>query len=55
MATNVEVGNIQARIVATTGRFESAIRRVNTRLGSVKTSSKSLQDRIKSQIGRAHV
>src|SRR5690606_2740622 len=48
MATTVEVGNIQARITATTGRFESATRRVNTLLGTVKTSSKSLQDRIKS-------
>src|SRR5690606_9057438 len=48
MATTVEVGNIQARITATTGRFDSEIRRVNSRLGSVKTSSKSLQDRIKS-------
>src|SRR5690606_2305039 len=48
MATTVEVGNIQARITATTGRFDSAIRRVNSRLGSVKTSTKSLQDRIKS-------
>src|SRR5690606_24253712 len=36
------------RITATTGRFDSAVRRVNSRLGSVKTSSKSLQDRIKS-------
>lgn len=47
MATTVEVGNIQARITATTARFDSAIRRVNTKFSSLQSRTKSVRDRIK--------
>src|SRR5690606_12323993 len=48
VAVNIESGNIQARITATTGKLENASRRVNTRPGGGPETSKSLRDRIKS-------